>query len=273
MVTSSWIYDAIIYTYALSLLFYFSDVMDVNRRAKRIGTGLLVLVWTIETVFLITRIIRHQSGEMFSSFEFMFMFAWLLITMSLVINRFFQIEFIVFIVNLIGFILLLINMLNDPTAPSSMGEWEMLRNLLVFHVGLAACGFASFTLSAVYSGMYLFLHRRLKRRKWSDAVRRLPSLDRIERASYIAITIGIPLFLLSLSVAVSAVWIGNRSELLLDFKVWFTILVVFMYGGYLLWRKSFAGIQLAYYNMICYAIMLLNYGLNSISTFHRWMGV
>ncbi|MCG7410187.1 cytochrome c biogenesis protein CcsA [Paenibacillus sp. ACRRX] len=274
MVTSSWTYDAIIYTYALSLLFYFSDVVGVNRRAKRMGTGLLIFVWVLQTVFLLVRVLRHQDVPMFSSFEFMFLFSWILVTTSLVISRFFHIEFIVFFVNLIGFALLIVNMLNDPTAPSVMKEWEMMRNVLTFHIALAACGFAALTVSAIYAAMYAFLHQRLKSKKWSDAVRRLPSLERMERSSFIACSIGMPLFLLSLSVAVVAVLLGNRMELLLDFKVWFTIAVLVLYGVYLIKRRggSLTGLQIVCFNMICYAVMLLNYGLNAVSTFHRWMG-
>lgn len=89
MLTNSWIYDAIIYTYALSLLFYFSDTVGRNRRAKRMGTGLLVFVWVLQTIFLVVRIIRHQDVPIISSFEFMFLFSWLLVTASLAINRFF----------------------------------------------------------------------------------------------------------------------------------------------------------------------------------------
>ncbi|MGO4376255.1 cytochrome C assembly protein, partial [Paenibacillus sp. MCAF20] len=39
MVTQNVLYDAILYVYALSLLFYFSDFMNASRKAKRIGTG------------------------------------------------------------------------------------------------------------------------------------------------------------------------------------------------------------------------------------------
>ncbi|NEZ43838.1 cytochrome c biogenesis protein CcsA [Paenibacillus alvei] len=275
MVTNSWIYDAIIYTYALSLLFYFSDVVGVNRKAKRMGAGLLTFVWVLQTIFLIVRMVRHQDVPVFSSFEFMFLFSWFLVTVSIVISRFFHIEFIVFFVNLIGFALLLVNMLNDPTMPASMKEWEMMRNLLSFHISLAAFGFAALTVSAVFAGMYVFLHHKLKAKQWSDAVRRLPSLERIERFSYLAAVIGIPMFLLSLAVAVGAILLDNRTELLVDLKIWFTLAALLLYGSYVVKRSRYdsTGFRLSLLNLGCYAVIMLNFALNSLSTFHRWIGV
>ncbi len=52
MVTRSWLFDAMIYMYALSLLFYFSDFANANRSAKRMGTGLLLFVWVLQTAYL-----------------------------------------------------------------------------------------------------------------------------------------------------------------------------------------------------------------------------
>ncbi|WP_019422387.1 cytochrome c biogenesis protein CcsA [Paenibacillus sp. OSY-SE] len=275
MVTNSWIYDAIIYTYALSLLFYFSDVVGMNRKAKRMGTGFLIFVWVLQTVFMAVRMVRHQDVPVFSSFEFMLLFSWLLVTVSLIISRFFHIEFIVFFVNLIGFALLLVNMLNDPTTPTAMKEWEMMRNLLSFHIALAACGFAALTVGAVFAGMYLFLHHKLKAKQWSDAVRRLPSLEKMERLSYGSAVIGIPLFLMSLSVAIGAVLLGNRTELLFDLKIWLTLFALILYSFYFVTRSRelSTGFRLALWNLGCYAAMVLNFSLNSLSTFHRWMGV
>ncbi|MGZ9585149.1 cytochrome C assembly family protein [Paenibacillus marinisediminis] len=275
MVTSTWIYDAIIYTYALSLLFYFSDVVGVNRGAKRMGTGLLVFVWVMQTAFLVVRLFRHQDMPMFSGYEFMFLISWALVTASLVINRFFHIEFIVFFVNLFGFAVIIINMLLDPTSPSALMEWEMMRNILTFHVALAAGGFAVLMISAVYAGMYIFLHHRLKSRKWSDAVRRMPSLERIQQASLLAASIGVAFFLLSLSVAVGAVFLGGRVEILLDSKVLLTAVSLCLYGIYIVKRKrkKLTGLQVACFNLICFSAMLINCCLNSVSTFHRWLGV
>jgi HemX protein len=62
MVTQSWLYDAILYIYALSLLFYFSDFARANRSVKRMGTGLLSFVWVLQTVYLAFQIYSHGMG-------------------------------------------------------------------------------------------------------------------------------------------------------------------------------------------------------------------
>ncbi len=89
MVTQTWFYDAILYIYALSLLFYFADFSNPNRSAKRMGTGLLLFVWVLQTIYLVYSLTSHLSLSAFSMFETLFIFGWLLVTVSLAMSRFF----------------------------------------------------------------------------------------------------------------------------------------------------------------------------------------
>ncbi len=43
------------------------------------------------------------------------MFSWLIVTISLLINRFFRIELFVFFVNVLGFAILALNVFGNPT--------------------------------------------------------------------------------------------------------------------------------------------------------------
>ncbi|OMF23060.1 hypothetical protein BK133_24780 [Paenibacillus sp. FSL H8-0548] len=88
MVTQNFLYDAILYIYALSLLFYFSDFINASRKAKRMGTGLLVFVWVLQTAYLLSRIIYHLQISAVTNFGYWLGFSWLLVTISLVISRF-----------------------------------------------------------------------------------------------------------------------------------------------------------------------------------------
>ena len=207
MVTS--FYDSILYIYALSLLFYFSDFVDANRRAKRVGAGLLVFVWVLQSGFVLFRVWGHMNMTLFSRFEYWLGVSWMLLTASLVISRFFRIEFIVFLVNLIGFSVLALNLFSSPTSEIPLAPWKLANELLFVHITLVLCSFAALAISAVFSGMFLFLHRRLKSRKWTRSVARLPSLEQIDRFTYRLIVIGVPLLALSLSVAVSSVIVEN----------------------------------------------------------------
>lgn len=168
MVTQSWLYDAILYIYALSLLFYFSDFAHPNRSAKRMGTGLLSFVWILQTAYLIYGLVTHEEVAAFSRFETLFMFSWLLVTVSLAVNRFFRIELFVFLVNVFGFAILALNFFSNPNVSPTLAHWNITDELLFIHISLSLVSYVAFVISVVFSGMYLFLHRKLKERQWSQ---------------------------------------------------------------------------------------------------------
>ncbi|QYR23363.1 cytochrome c biogenesis protein CcsA [Paenibacillus sp. sptzw28] len=271
MVTQNWLYDGMLYIYALSLLFYFSDFLDRNRKAKQMGTGLLIFVWMLQTVFLVERIVSHLDMTFMTLFEYLLIFSWLLVTASLVISRFFRIEFIVFFVNVIGFAVLTLNLFGIGSG-ASLARWELARDMLVVHVGLMICAFAALTICAIFSGMYLFLHGQLKGRHWSKTVQRLPSLDMIDRFMFRASLIGTPLLTLSLAVAVTSILTEGRYGLLLDPKVLTSFAALALYIGNILQYRWFDGPawKAARFNVISFIVLLFNLLINKISSFHGW---
>ncbi|GLX69551.1 cytochrome c biogenesis protein CcsA [Paenibacillus glycanilyticus] len=268
--TQKWLYDAILYIYALSLLFYFSDFMDANRRAKRIGTGLLIFVWILQTVILVWRLVTHFEETAISSFEYWLGFSWLLVTISLVISQFFKIEFLVFVVNLISFSVLALNLYSRPGMEGQFGVSQAMRDLLIVHISLVLCAYAALTIGSVFAGMYLFLHKQLKGKRWTPFTRRLPSLDTIERFSDRAIIIGVPLLAMSLSVAVTVLLAEGRPKLLLDWKVLTSFATLIFYVNYIIQRAMLRrpGKQLARIHLIAFVMLLINLLSNSLSTFH-----
>ncbi|GIP31344.1 inner membrane protein YpjD [Paenibacillus sp. J2TS4] len=270
MVTQSWIYDAIIYIYALSLLFYFSDFVGANRSAKRMGTGLLIFVWVLQTIYFF---FEFKTVHVFTNFETLFFFSWVLVTVSLVINRFFSIELLVFFVNLVGFAILALNFFSDNTVSTALKGWQIADELLFIHVSLAIGSYAAFTISAILSVMYLFLHGQLKDKKWSRTMRRIPSLEKIEKYTYVAVVAGIPLLMLALSLGI--VWIVLQGEvrLLLDPKVLNSLFILALYAYHLLLKLSLkaSGYRLAQWNLFSFFLVLVNFFiLNRFSIFHSW---
>ncbi|MGU3473037.1 cytochrome c biogenesis protein CcsA [Paenibacillus sp. D51F] len=265
------IYDTILYLYALSLLFYFSDFVDANRRAKRMGAGLLVFVWVLQTGYVLYRIWSHLDMTLFSRFEYWLAVSWLLLTTSLVISRFFRIEFIVFLVNIIGFGVLALNLFSGPSRGIPLPDWKLANELLILHISLVLCSFAALAISSVFSGMYLFLHGRLKSRKWNRTTARLPSLEQADRFAYRLVMIGVPLLALSLSVAVALVIVENRFQYLLDWKVITSFAVLILYSFYLIQKKILrkTALETARWNVFCFAFLVLNTMISPASDFHR----
>jgi HemX protein len=272
MVTKFWLYDIIIYIYALSLLFYFTDAVSKNDGAKRMGEGLLVFVWVLQTLFFFVRMYEHRYVPVFTKFETMFFFSWLLVTVSIVASRFFSLQFVVFFVNVFGFTVLVLNLLTDPgVAPVTL---ELSGGLLSLHILLAIFSYVAFAVSAVLSCFYLFLQRRLKQKRWTDALRRLPSLETLERNMGNAALVGWPVLFLSLSLG--AAWSlleTNVPALFLDIKVYATILVLLLYGYQFVLRYRYRspGRHLAWWNIGSFIFLLGNFGItNYFSRLHPW---
>ncbi|WP_309120350.1 cytochrome c biogenesis protein CcsA [Paenibacillus sp.] len=273
MVTKFWLYDIIIYIYALSLLFYFADAVARNDGAKRMGEGLLVFVWVLQTFFFFVRMYEHRYIPMFTRFETMFFFSWLLVTVSLAASRFFKLQFVVFFVNVFGFTVLVLNLLTDPgVVPLTR---ELSTGVLSLHVALAIASYAAFAVSAILSGFYLFLHLRLKQKRWTNALRRLPSLESLERHALQAALVGTPTLILSLSLG--AVWLSFDSPvtaLFTDAKLYATASILLLYGWQFVmkFRLRRSGLRIAWWNVSTFLWLLLNFAVaNDFSEFHPWM--
>jgi HemX protein len=274
MVTRSWLFDAMIYMYALSLLFYFSDFANASRSAKRMGTGLLLFVWVLQTAYLVISLYGHLTEWAFGRSDVLFMFSWLIVTISLIINRFFRIELFVFFVNVLGFAILALNIFGNPHVMPIKSDWDINDELLFIHISLAIGSYAAFSIAAIFSGMYVFLHKRLKTKNFSQAVMRLPSLEKIEHYTYLSVIIGGPLLLMALSLGVVWVVLEGDRNLLYDAKVINSFFVLAAYAFYLFQHKSMriSGKKLAVWNLAAFCIVVLNFVVsNLVSGFHGWI--
>ncbi|MBB3109883.1 HemX protein [Paenibacillus phyllosphaerae] len=235
------------------------------------GTGLLVFVWVLQTVYLVMRIVAHLDMSFFTLSEYLLLFSWLLVTISLVMSRFFRIEFIVFFVNVIGFAVLALNLFGISEG-TSLERWEVAKKLLYVHVSFMICAYAALTISAIFAGMYLFLHNRLKEKVWTQSVRRLPSLAVIDVWMYRSALVGTPLLALSLAVAVTSILTEGRYSLLLDPKVVASFIALALFIWTVLKRKvlDVPSWKTARMILLSYALLLLNVLMNQASSFHSW---
>ena len=275
-VLPAWMYDLIIYVYALSLLFYFSDFVETSRIKKRMATGLLYFVWFLQTVFFMARMLEYRSLTVMTMFESLFFYAWLLLTISLVINRFFKIDIIVVAINSLAFVVLVMNLFSNDSL-QSIADNDMIRNeLIVIHVTMAFASYIAFTLAALLAAFYLLLHWQLKRKRWSRFTRRMPSLALIENYMFWCVVWGLPLFIINILLAV--IW-GLQQGNLIDIvwndpKIYNTLLVALAYIFFLYQKmaRRVSGTTLARYNLLAMLFVVLNYVVsNFLSDFHNWV--
>ena len=271
MFTERWIIDFIIYLYALSLLFSFSDLLHPNRRANRLALGLLVAVWLSQSLFFAFRLSSWFPA--LTSFDALFFYSWVLITLTLVINAVYRMDLFVFSANLISFAVMAVNLFvaRDSGSPAS----EILLSELVFiHVTMAFVAYAAFSLSAVFAAFYLIGNFLLKRKKWNRVLRLLPSLDRLHSFFHRWVMIGVPLMLLSMILGL--VWLHQRvpGTPWYDPKIAGSLLVLTAYGLHLYFRLSgrWRGRRLAWWNLLSFFTVLLNMWISGTGvSFHRWL--
>lgn len=274
MVTRSFLMDAMIYIYALSLLFYFSDFAHANRNAKRMGTGLLLFVWVLQTAYMAFGLYGRAFEIGFSRSDVLYLFSWLLVTISLIISRFVRIELFVFFINVFGFAVLALNVFGNPQMIPISSQWDVNSELLFIHISMAVGSYAAFTAAAIFSGMYLFLHRKLKEKEFSNTVMRLPSLEKMEQYTYRSVIIGAPLLLLALCLGIVWIALQGNGSLFFDPKVVNSVFVLAAYAFYLFQRHSMriSGNKLAAWNIAAFLIVMINFVVsNFFSGFHSWI--
>lgn len=268
------LHELTIVVYALSVLLYFIDFLHSNRKANQIAFWLLAFVWILQTAFLLFYMVDTGRFPVLTVFEGLYFYAWVLITLSLGINRLLKVDFIVFFTNVLGFIIMAIHTFAPVQATTSnvMSE-QLISELLLIHITMAILSYGAFSLSFVFSLLYIIQYDLLKRKKWGKMLWRIPDLSKLEYMSYVLNVIGVPMLLLSLILGLQWAWIKVPEMPWHDSKVIGSFIVLAVYSIYLYLRvgKELYGKSLAIWNVASFLIVLINFFLlGNLSTFHIW---
>ncbi|MGO4888600.1 cytochrome c biogenesis protein [Anaerobacillus sp. MEB173] len=274
MVSLNVLYILTVILYALSVLGYFIDFLQNNRKVNRTAFWLLSIVWVFQATFFILRMIEYDRLPILTMFEGLFFYAWLLVTLSLMINWFFRIDFIVFFTNVVGFIVMSINLFAPTGDVSTTFQQLLISELLIIHVTMVLSSYGAFTLAFIFSIMYILQHNMLKKKVWGKRLGRYGSLSNLDRYAYISVLLGVPLLLLGLILGL--VWASLKLDhpLWLDAKVIGSFTVLSIYSVYLYLRvvKGLQGHSLALWNIAAFLIVMINYFLSgNLSSFHLWV--
>ncbi|WP_223068245.1 cytochrome c biogenesis protein CcsA [Paenibacillus caui] len=264
--------DAAIYIYALSLLFYFSNCFRRNPGAKRMGAGLLACSMVLMLFAFGSRLQTEGVAALLSAYDYLQWVSFCLMLSSVFITFLPRTELAVLLVSLAGFVMLVANRLSFSDDQYPLVHGYTLHSMLTLHIVLAGVSFAALTLAAVFASMYLFLHHRLKTKKWSDTIRRLPSLEDLDSSMPGAVMWGVSL--LSVSLLIAGVVMAKEGSLqsFLDLKVISTFVSLLVYLLYFIIRsyKRISGVSMAKWVLLGYAIVIVNFLSNSLSAFHSW---
>ncbi|MFS0822513.1 inner membrane protein YpjD [Bacillus sp. 1P02SD] len=260
--------------YALSVLLYFIDFLHNNRKVNKFAFWLLAFVWIIQSIFLLTRMLNTGRLPILSMFEGLYFYAWVLITLSLILNKFLRVDFIVFFTNLLGFFIMALHTFAPGQHGSSAVETQLISELLMIHITMAILSYGAFSLSFVFSILYLIQYNLLKQKKWGKRLLRLDDLSKLDYMSYVLNLIGVPMLLLALILGVLWAYIKVENFYFYDAKVLGSFFVLVIYLVYLYKRvvQKLQGKTIAYWNIGAFLFLLVNFFLfGSLSNFHFWL--
>jgi len=153
---------------------------------------------------------------------------------------------------------------------------EVLRNnLLGIHVISALIGYSGITISAVYGVLYLILYNEIKLNKFGLIFNRLPSLEILERMSFIAAIIGF--VFLTITIIIGIIWLPQAfpNITFLDPKLIGTFAVWILYGIGLInkfmgkWRgKKLIILSIFGFSLAILSTMLTNFLAKSFHSFY-----
>ncbi|MFD0047816.1 inner membrane protein YpjD [Actinomycetes bacterium NPDC127524] len=272
--TMTRLHEATVLLYALSVLLYFMDFLNNNQKANKVAFWLLAIVWLLQTIFLFLYMARTGRFPVLTIFEGLYFYAWVLITLSLVINRFLRADFIVFFTNVLGFMVMAIHTFAPVQVESDVLAQRLVSELLLIHITMAILSYGAFSLSFVFSLLYMIQYDLLKRKKWGKRLQRLGDLSQLERMSFILNGIGVPILIFSLILGLQWAYIKVPGVHWFDLKIVGSFIVLAVYSVYLYMkvRKQLYGKKLALLNIFSFIILLINFFLfGSLSTFHFWV--
>jgi len=259
--------------YALSVLLYFIDFLHNNRRVNKFAFWLLSFVWVIQSIFLLTKVLSTGRLPILSMVEGLYFYAWVLITLSLILNKFLRVDFIVFFTNLLGFFIMALHTFAPGQHGSSAVEGQLISELLMIHISMAILSYGAFSLSFVFSILYLIQYNLLKQKKWGKRLLRLDDLSKLDHMSYVLNLIGVPMLLLSLILGLLWAYIKVDNFYFYDAKVIGSFFVLVIYAWYLYKRvvQKLQGKAIANWNIGAFLLLLVNFFLfGSLSSFHFW---
>ncbi|HSP21238.1 MAG TPA: cytochrome c biogenesis protein CcsA [Planococcus sp. (in: firmicutes)] len=272
-ITMARLHEAMVILYAVSLVFYFFDYLYKEKRASRIAMTLLGVVWLLQTVFLTLYIIETQRFPILTLFEGIYFYAWLLVTLSLVLRIFYRFDFAVFFLNIIGFIFMTIHTFAPVQIERSPVGEALVSELLLIHITFAILSYVAFSLSFVFSALHMVLYRLLKKKKWTKQWSSLPSLGQTEQGMTISILTGISLLFVSLVLGLQWAYISLEQFSLLDVKIIgsFILLIVYSILLYRHRKGALNGSSYAMAHIYAFLLLLVNFFLGSrLSEFHFW---
>lgn len=265
--------ELMVILYALSIVLYFADYLYKKVKARRYAFWLVSIVWVMQTLFFVLFIVETRRFPILSLSEGVFFYAWLLTTLSIVLHCIARVDLPVFFVNVVGFVFMTISLFAQNTPNQVVGE-SLVSEMLVIHISFAIVSYAAFTLSFVFSILYLILYRFLKQKKFNNLWSRLPSLQQTSSWMSNSMLFGVPLLLISLILGLEWGLLTLEGLSVFDTKIVGSFILAVIYLAILVLHRNgkLVGVPYAWIQVYTFLLVVINFFLGSkLSNFHLWM--
>ncbi|MCJ0924809.1 cytochrome c biogenesis protein [Mammaliicoccus sciuri] len=267
------LHEIVLIIYMICLGCYFYDFIQKNSKVRKFGYYTLGIVWIFQTIFLCMYIVTTKQFPVLTIFEGFYFYTWMIITVSLVLNYFKSTDLTVFIINLIGFVFLVIHTFRPEQYDTENTAANIMNELLLIHISLAILSYVLFALSTSHAILYLLQRKNLKEKKFNQKFFRMGSIDQLEQNVFRFTLVGFLVLLISLILGIQWGLIIIGSEIWIDSKVIGSLIVLLLYGIYLFFRvrNSINTKTLVIANIMMFLVCMINYlVVSKFSGFHQW---
>lgn len=267
------LYEIMVVLYGISIVFYFTDYLYKRLKARRIAFWLVSIVWVLQTIFMALLIIETKRFPILSLFEGVYFYAWLLTTLSIILHCIARVDLPVFFINVLGFIFMTIHLFAPSTAAQPVVD-SLISEMLFIHICFAIVSYVAFSLSFVFSVLYLILYRILKQKKFNNLWSRLPSLQQMSSWMSNSTLFGVPLLFISLILGLEWALVALDKVSVFDVKIVGSFIITIIYLVILLLHRSgrVVGTTYAWVQIYTFLLIVINFFLGSkLSNFHLWV--
>jgi HemX protein len=271
-ITMARLYELMVILYAIGIVFYFIDYLYKYVKARRVAFWFVCIAWVMQSMFFILFIIETQRFPILSLFEGIYFYAWLLTTLSIILHCIARVDMPVFFVNVLSFVFVTIHLF-APTEKVQPIVDSLVSEMLVIHISFAIMSYAAFSLSFVFSMLYLILYRILKQKKAHPLWTRLPSLQQTSSWMSNSMLVGVPLLFISLILGLEWALMTLDRLSVFDIKIVGSFIITVIYLIILLLHRSgkLTGTSYAWIQIYAYLLTVVNFFLgNKMSNFHLW---
>lgn len=253
-------HEIILMIYLFSIICYFVDFINKNYKTRTVGFYSLGIVWVLQTISLSIFFIHTKQVPLGSIFDVFFSLTWIIISISLILNLIKVMNFSVFFLNLIGFILMSLNTFQPEHYQTQIQQIAVINELLLVHIALAVLSYAFFAIAFVNSLLYIIQYRNLKEKNFDQNYFRIGSVATLETIVFYSTLIA--WIILILSTILGAQWgiFAVGKEIFIDPKVIFSTIITLLYGVYIFIRikKWISQRNLIYFNIILFCLCMIN---------------